>query len=448
MNIALSHFRVGETDGVSLEMKKWKRALEMLGHNVYYLAGSTGTSDGYIIPELRYQDDQNYKLVKNAYQALSDYNHQDELKQAVLNTAGKIEKGLKKFIKEYRIELLVLNNIWSLGWGIPAAIAFIKVSKELGLKSIAHHHDFYWERKYYSQPTCSLVKEILQNYFPPSDELITHVVINSIAQAELKRRKGLTSFIVPNVFDFKQPLWEIDQYNRDLKASLGIGASDLVILQATRVAERKAIEVSIEVAAELGNRRLELHGFLYDGRAFTEESQIILLIPGLLEAESNYIAFLKKLAEQRGVQICWANSLIRDCRLESEEKKYYSLWDAYAIADLITYPSILEGWGNQLLEGLFAKKPMVIFEYPVYQSDIKETGFNFISLGDTYHCQENGYVRLSAARITEAVTESIDYLKDMHQRKLMVERNFSLGKKYFSYQVLKSLLDDLLSKAK
>ncbi|MCG8514433.1 MAG: glycosyltransferase family 4 protein [Halanaerobiales bacterium] len=447
MNIALCHFRVGETDGVSLEMKKWKRALAMLGHNVYYLAGSTGTSDGYIIPELHYQDAQNNKLVKNAYQELTDYNDQDELKQALLNTAGKIEKGLNKFIKEYGIELLILNNIWSLGWGIPAAIAFIRVSQELGVKCIAHHHDFYWERKYYRQPTGPVIKEILQNYFPPDDELITHVVINSIAQAELKRRKGLNSIVIPNVFDFKQPLWKIDQYNQDLKVSLGIGAADLVILQATRVAERKAIELAIEVVGQLEERRLELNGFLYDGRIFTEESQIILLIPGLLEAESKYIDFLKRLAEQRGVKICWANSLIKDCRLESTEKKYYSLWDAYAIADLITYPSMLEGWGNQLLEGLFAKKPMVIFEYPVYQSDIKEKGFSCISLGDTYHSQQNGYVQLSAEKITEAATQSIYYLKEFKQREQMVERNFLLGEKYFSEQVLQNLLEDLLNKS-
>ena len=447
MNIALCHFRIGETDGVSLEMKKWKKALAMLGHNVYYLAGSKGTSEGYIIPELHYQDAQNNKLVKNAYQELTDYNDQDELKQAVLNTAGNIEKSLQEFIKEYRIELLVLNNIWSLGWGIPAAIAFIKVSKELGVKCIAHHHDFYWERKYYSKPTGSVVKEILQNYFPPDDELFTHVVINSIAQAELKRRRGINSIVIPNVFDFKQPLWKIDQYNHDLKTSLGIGAADLVILQATRVAERKAIELAIEVVSQLEERRLELNGFLYDGRVFGEDSRIILLIPGLLEAEPKYINFLKKLAEQRGVQICWANSLIKDCRLESEEKKYYSLWDAYAIADLITYPSILEGWGNQLLEGLFAKKPMVIFEYPVYQSDIKEKGFNCISLGDTYHYQENGYVHLSVERITEAATQAICYLKETNRREQMVERNFSLGEKYFSEQVLKYLLEDLLNKS-
>ena len=64
--------------------------------------------------------------------------------------------------------------------------------------------------------------------------------------------------------------------------------------------------------------------------------------------------------------------------------KIYNFWDAYVFADLITYPSLLEGWGNQFLEGIFAKKPLIIFEYPVFLTDIKEKGFNIVSLGDNY----------------------------------------------------------------
>jgi hypothetical protein len=49
MKIALCHFRVGETDGVSLEMDKWKKALEQNGHEVFYIAGSSGNCEAEII---------------------------------------------------------------------------------------------------------------------------------------------------------------------------------------------------------------------------------------------------------------------------------------------------------------------------------------------------------------------------------------------------------------
>ena len=46
------HFRVGELDGVSLEMDKWKSVLEEMGHTVTYLAGTISTATGHIIPEM------------------------------------------------------------------------------------------------------------------------------------------------------------------------------------------------------------------------------------------------------------------------------------------------------------------------------------------------------------------------------------------------------------
>ncbi|AZR73378.1 glycosyl transferase family 1 [Anoxybacter fermentans] len=447
MKIGLAHFRVGETDGVSLEMEKWRKVLEELGHQVYYISGNPDYGEIYI-PELYYLHPENKKFVINGFDEIKDYANEEEFLKDILIFAERIEEKLKKAILEYGIELLIPNNIWSLGWGLPAGIAFTRVMEKLDLPCIAHHHDFYWERERYSKPTCSFVKEILNQYFPPKDPRVKHVVINKLAQMELKKRTLLESTVIPNVFDFDQPLWEVDDYNQDLRTSIGIKDSDLVILQATRVAERKAIELAIEVVGELVKRRSELEGPLYDGRNFTDESRIILVMAGLIEADKRYIDLLKQLAEEKGVEIKWINPVIEASRKVVGEKKFYSLWDAYAIADLITYPSILEGWGNQFLEGLFARKPMVIYEYPVYKSDIVEKGFITISLGDTYRRRENGLVQVSPEKISQAATESIRCLKDRKVRQKMVEENFLLGKKYYSYQVLGNLLKELLTNIK
>jgi glycosyltransferase involved in cell wall biosynthesis len=58
----------------------------------------------------------------------------------------------------------------------------------------------------------------------------------------------------------------------------------------------------------------------------------------------------------------------------------YSFWDVYAFADLVTYPSLWEGFGNQLLEAIGGQLPIVLFEYPVYRVDIAPLGFSVISL--------------------------------------------------------------------
>ncbi|GAI89611.1 unnamed protein product, partial [marine sediment metagenome] len=67
----------------------------------------------------------------------------------------------------------------------------------------------------FSHPTCDFVRKVLEEYYPPKDDFISHVVINSIVQNELKVRRNLDSIIIPNVFDFDEKLWGVDDYNKD-----------------------------------------------------------------------------------------------------------------------------------------------------------------------------------------------------------------------------------------
>ncbi|MDK2798900.1 MAG: mannosylglucosylglycerate synthase [Clostridiales bacterium] len=445
MNIALCHFRVGETDGVSLEMEKWKHALENMGHRVYFLAGSAGITQGYIVEELHYQHEENNKFVRNAYEQLQDYQNEQEFEEDVLDFAGRIEEKLEKFIREFEIDILVPNNIWSLGWGLPAGIAFANVANKLNIRCIAHHHDFYWERSRYSQPTCNFIKNVLEVYFPPRESNINHAVINEIAKAEMKRRKGINATVIPNVFDFNEQTWSIDEYNSDFKKQVGIGENDIVILQATRITERKAIELAIDVVGELikpeNIDKIKKRG-LYDDRNF-KDGKIVLVLAGLLESDIRYVELLKQKAKQKGVELLFINDRIKSSRCIENGKKYYSLWDAYVFADLITYPSILEGWGNQFLEGLFAKKPMVVYEYPVYVTDIKKKGFNIVSLGSEHTIDESGLVVVDKDLIKKAAAQCIELLTDREYRSRVVEQNFKLGKNHYSYENLAQILKAL-----
>jgi mannosylglucosylglycerate synthase len=445
MKIALCHFRVGETDGVSLEMEKWKQSLETLGHEVFFLAGSTESEKGYVIDELYYQHAQNNKFVFNAYSQLRDYCSKQEFREDILNFVSKIEEKLEKFISEYKIDVLVPNNIWSLGWGIPAAIAFANISKRCGINCIAHHHDFYWERDRYSHPTCDFIQNILDDYFPPRTANIRHVVINEIAKEQLKIRKGLDSVVVPNVFDFEGAEWKIDEFNSDFRTKIGAGENDIIVLQATRITERKAIELAIDVAGELCKPKyiaeLRKNG-LYDGRSF-KDGKIILVFAGLPEADEKYIQKLYRRAERKGVQIFDIHHMIKAERYTENGRKYYSLWDAYVFADIITYPSILEGWGNQFLEGLFAKKPMVVYEYPVYLTDIKEKGFNIVSLGVDHSFDEEGLVKVCEDLIERAAQDCVRLLSDACYRKDYTDHNFELGRRYYSNKSLMNLLKGL-----
>jgi glycosyltransferase involved in cell wall biosynthesis len=447
MNIALCHYRVGETDGVSLEMDKWKKILENMGHKVYYIAGSTGTSDGYVIPEMNYRFEEDLKIERNAYLKLEDYQDEDELIRVIKKQTLKIEESLKKFLIENKIDLIVPNNILSIGRSIPTAMAFVKVIKELGIRSIGHHHDFYWERDNFSQPTCNFVRKVLEEYYPPKDDLISHVVINSIMQKELKMRRSLDSVVIPNVFDFDEKLWNVDDYNKDFREKLGIRDNDILMLQATRVTNRKAIELAIDVVGEMQkeeNRKILEETILYNRQSFKEDSRIVLVLAGMIETSDDYVERLKTRAEENKVELLFVNSLVEHSRCVKHDNKVYSLWDTYVFADIVTYPSIQEGWGNQFLEGLFAKKPMLVFEYDVYKEDIKEKGFKVISLGDKYELDKYGLAKVDKKIIKRAAGECIKLLIDKDCREKMVEENFQLGREYFSLESLEEKLKSIV----
>jgi len=431
MNIALCHYRVGETDGVSLEMDKWKKVLEKMGHKVYFIAGSTGTSDGCIIPEMNYRSEEDMKIERNAYLKLEDYQDEDELIRAIKKLTLKIEEGLKKILIENKIDLIVPNNILSIGRSIPTAMAFTNLIKELGIRCIGHHHDFYWERKNFSQPTCNFVRDALEKYYPPKDDLISHVVINSIVQKELKVRRNLDSVVIPNVFDFNGKLWDADNYNKDFREKLGIKDNDILMLQATRVTNRKAIELAIDVVGEMQkeeNRKILEEVKLYNGKSFKEDSRIVLVLAGMIETADDYVERLRTKAKESNVELLFVNNLVEHSRCVKNNDKIYSLWDTYVFADIITYPSIQEGWGNQFLEGLFARKPMLVFEYSVYKEDIKEKGFKVISLGDKYKLDKYRLAKVSKEVIKRASGECIKLLINKNYREMMVEENFQLGR--------------------
>lgn len=443
MNIALCHFRVGETDGVSLEMDKWKMALEQLGHKVIYIAGSAGNCEAEIIPDLHYQHPVNNRIVENVYQNFESYCSEKNLKNEIFSLAESIERDLINLIEKNNIDLIVPNNILSLGWGLSAGIAFTKAIQKTGVRALCHHHDFHWERDLYSNPKVGFATDLLKEYFPPVHVRISHVCINHIAKGELKVRYGVEADVVPNVFDFQDELIIVDDYNRNLRKEFGINPGDLVFMQATRVVERKAIELAIDFVSEIGNQKENLvNKRLYSGHKFESDSEIYLVFAGKNES-SDYYQKLINYAEQKEVKVLDISERVSHKRSFKSGNNIYSLWDAYSIADMITYPSILEGWGNQFLEAIVAKLPVVVYKYPVYLTDIERFNFNIISLGNE-HVLQDGLVKVEDRIVKIAADEAIPYLLDSDYRKAKVNFNYKIASEQLSVNSLREMLSKVL----
>ena len=111
--------------------------------------------------------------------------------------------------------------------------------------------------------------------------------------------------------------------------------------------------------------------------------------------------------------------------------KLYTLADAYSQADFITYPSIYEGFGNALIEAFYYKKPVLVNRYSIFIADIEPKDFEVIRM--------NGYLT------SDVVDEVRRVVNDQQYRENLVEKNYELGKRFFSYSVLRRKLRALVT---
>ena len=451
MNIGILHYQLGGTDGVSLEVEKWQRVLEEMGHTVHLVAGDLGHATGTRLESLYHHSLIAEKLYRNTFDGLTDYPTPAAFRDELYRAADAAETELRRFVAAKHIDLLLPQNVWSVAMNPAVAIALARVVRRLDIPTIAHHHDFYWERG--RQPrgvslTCAPALELADKFLPPRDGHIRHVVINSLAQQDLRERKGIESTVVPNIFDFDAPPWVVDDYNRDFRRRIGVGENDVLILQATRIVPRKGIELAIDFVAALNARRAELVARgLFDGRHFSADDRIVLVLAGDAQDDptGDYVSRLREKIARQGVTARFIGDMVAGDRTLRGGEKIYSLWDTYVFADFVTYPSLWEGWGNQLLEALRAKLPIMLFEYPVFRADIAPRGFEVVSLGaELAGRDEHGMALVEPAVVENAADRALTLLTDASARQAVVEHNFSLGKRFYSVDALRKIIRQLL----
>jgi glycosyltransferase involved in cell wall biosynthesis len=418
---------------------------------VHYCAGDLGTVEGTLVKEMFHHNRSAQRLYRNTFIQLSDYESASAYADDLLSQAATLAGKLRRFVEEKGIDLLIPQNTWSVAAHPAVAIALTSVMRDLQLPTIAHHHDFYWERRDGVALTCKAAIDLADKHLPPRDPLIKHVVINSLSQQELTERKGIESVVVPNVFDFDSPPWEKDQYNEDFRSRLGLKDNDVVILQATRIVARKGIELAVDFVAALNTpkrRRVLQSSGLWDGRPFDDDSRIVLVLAGYArdDVTGAYVSGLAQKIDREGVDALFVEELVGARRRIQHGDKIYSLWDTYAHADFVTYPSLWEGWGNQFLEAMRAELPILLYEYPVYLADIGDKGFRVVSLGShTTGVDDLGLVQVKPSLIEAAADQAVELLTDAALRQSTVAHNTDLCRQHYSMQALERYLKPLIA---
>jgi hypothetical protein len=427
--------RFAGTDGVSLETAKWAAVLERMGHACFYFCGECDRpmEISYVVPEAFYRhptiDAINQVVFTSNWGTLhlggnthpeiealhrdffSVYIRPAGITAHIQELKDYFKEHLYRFVHQFRLEAIIVENALTIPINLPLGLALAEFIAETGYPTIAHHHDFYWERQRFLNNS---VRDYLAAAFPPNLPSVRHVVINSLQAQQLASRIGAAAMVVPNVMDFDSPPPPPDDYASTARADLGLAAGQYLILQPTRIIQRKGIEDAIELT-----RRLGLPAGLVISHAAGDEG-------------TDYERRVREFAALLGVRVNFESEIVGSVRgFTAAGRKIYSLEDIYPQADLVTYPSVSEGFGNAFLEAIYYKRPLVVNNYSIYEADIKPKGFKVVEF--------DGFISEAtlehARRLLTHPQEVVEY----------TEHNYKLARRFYSFTMLERRLEVLLA---
>jgi mannosylglucosylglycerate synthase len=194
-------FRLGGSDGVAVEARKWAGALTVLGFDVRTVAGE-GPVD---------------RLVPGLAIDATEPPSTGEVVDALVDA-----------------DLVVVENLCSLPLNEPAAAVVADVLRNR--RAVLHHHDLPWQRERFARYPP-----------PPDDPAWIHVTVNDLSRAELAH-VGIDATVVHNAFDVDVPPGDRHRVRR----ALGLGAGARLVLQPTRAIPRKNVGGGIALAEAVG----------------------------------------------------------------------------------------------------------------------------------------------------------------------------------------------------
>ena len=398
--------RISGTDGVSLEIAKWNSVLSRMGVECFYFTGQSDrpTARTALIEEAHFNHPEIKAITEEVF---SSEIRAESLTNEIKRLTSVIRKKLKNAIDDFKIDAIIPENALTIPMNLPLGIGIVETLQESPIGCLAHHHDFYWERDRYR---VSSVRDILRYAFPPALPQIQHVVINSLQEEEFSRRTGLSCRIIPNVMDYANPPPPPDDYARTFRAAIGLSGKEPLLLQPTRIVARKGIEHAIELVSRLGLKNPKL--------VITHESG---------DEGDLYLERILEYAQLLGVNLIMAGPWIGEQRGRGADgTPLFTLSDALSQADLVTYPSEYEGFGNAFLEAIYHRCPVVCNRYLIYRTDIEPCGFKAVTF--------DGFLS------HETIAQSRKLLEDADYRKQLVDHNYRVASEHFSYEVLEAEL--------
>jgi glycosyltransferase involved in cell wall biosynthesis len=395
--------RFAGTDGVSLEAEKWADVLRESGHDVFYFGGIVERPPDRTraVPEAFFGHRDNVAVNETVFGDAVGAGRHPDTSRRIEALVAHLKDELQAFVRDFGLDLLIAENALAIPMHLPLGLAITRLAAETGMPVLAHHHDLPWERQRFLR---NAAVDIISAAFPPALPNVHHVCINSFQREEIARRIGRSARVIPNVMDFERLPKPTAARAVSVRAALGLEADELFVLQPVRMVPRKGVEHAVSLLARLERpaRLIISHPSGDEGTAYEEH--------------------IRDLARRLGVGIVWAADRVTDAGA-ADGHATFTLADLYDAADLVTYTSLIEGFGNAYLEAVYHRRAVFVNRYPVYDLDIRPLGFRNLEM--------DGFLTGADVAATRHLLDEPERIKEWS------ETNYELGRRHFSYDVVR-----------
>lgn len=404
--LAVIASRLNCIDAISVEAGKWIDKYSGMGYDLHLIAGKFGEPTGlpcFELPEMDYKHPEIRGVKRIVFGSGLDKEGRKAAEILINSLVRRIKGPLKNYLVQNRIQLLSVEDVLGSMKNLPLNIAVKQIVRELNLPTVSRHHYTPWENPYFTRfdNFPKLTAEV-----PPKAKNIVYVTNTESAKRQLGEHRQIPSTIIPNTIDLNK-LSRIDSYNRDFRKDFGISDDQLIFLQPTRVKRNKSVEKSIKLVAELND--------------IMKKDNVLMITGSPVYSRGNYFEEIVRKTDRLGVKVVFANDRIFLGRHRNQERKFYSIQDAYLHADVVVYPNTGDAFGNPVIEAVAYRKPLVVNRFPNLDGFL-DKGFRFVVM-------EN--------KVTpETVSDTYELIMDSSKRKADIAHNFSLLQRFYSSEVL------------
>ncbi len=420
--VAFIAFKLKDCDSVSIEAEKWIRIFDNFGFHVHRIAGyiSEPASNDHIIPDLSSVDPRVEEL---AVAIFDEKQPEQRILPGLRGLADDIEDRLVSLLDDINPDLLVVESVFSLPLNLPFSLVLGRWLAEKKLPCIAVHHDFYW---WHDRFVSGWFGDLLANYFPPGSAGVVNVTHDRVSNRELYSKTGKTSKIIYSCLDFDSA-----------------GPDDPALAD-----ERRRCLFNQGLAGKGGDRAASRSGSSATGRDRRDrrgESGTIVLLPAGAWSQAG-IARTAEFVRQLEAETGCPALLVSDRAADNEPDPVCLLLDGagrgwrrqrlsdsgeadpagvYAMSDMVILPEATRGM-TPVIRAVACRKPVVCVDGPL-MDELRALGLQFLTLDG------------------EAVTRVAKLLDRPLLIEEMLERNFEIGRKYFSLESLTKMILELIA---